>query len=84
MPEDNIEFEAYRCTSCGEELLNMDQLGVLAEKYRALRKAKEVKFQKWGNSLAVRIPKKIADELHLAPEKIGLLVKEKTGLKILV
>jgi len=84
MPEDNVEFEAYRCKSCGEELMNMGQMGVLAAKYRALRKAKESKFQKWGNSLAVRIPKQIADDLHIVPEKSCLILKEKGALKILV
>ncbi len=84
MPEDNIDFEAYKCVSCGEKLMNMNQLGVLAEKYRNLRKAKEVKFQKWGNSLAVRIPKELVDELHLAPKKKGLAIKEKNSLKIII
>ena len=31
----------------------------------------KVKIAKWGNSLAVRIPKRLADELGLAPGKTG-------------
>jgi len=84
MPVDNIEFEAYRCRSCGEELLDMEQLGTLAAKYRALKRAKEIKFQKWGNSIGVRIPKQLADELHIALGKKGLMLKEKNALKIIV
>jgi len=38
--QDGIVFEAFRCTSCREEILNMKQLKNLAENYRKLRKAK--------------------------------------------
>ncbi len=30
--QDGIEYEAYRCGSCGEEIMNMKQLGSLAKK----------------------------------------------------
>ncbi|MEM4254598.1 MAG: AbrB/MazE/SpoVT family DNA-binding domain-containing protein [Candidatus Woesearchaeota archaeon] len=81
---EGIDYEYYCCTKCGEEILDMKQLHKAAEKYKALRKAREGKFQKGGNSLAVRIPKQIADELHIAPEKSCLILKEKGALKILV
>jgi len=32
--EDGVEFEAYRCTSCGEELMNTLQLRSLATQYK--------------------------------------------------
>ena len=28
--EDNVEFEAFKCGSCGEEIMDMKQLKVLA------------------------------------------------------
>ncbi|MBI5066447.1 hypothetical protein HZA97_09520 [Candidatus Woesearchaeota archaeon] len=53
--QDKVGFEAFKCSSCGEELVNMKQLKELSDKYRELRKSKETIFAKWGNSLAVRI-----------------------------
>ena len=81
--EDNIEYEYLQCSNCGEEILTMKQLKVLANKYRQLRKAKEVTFAKWGNSLAVRIPKEIAEEMHIKAGKQGLMTKDKEGIRII-
>lgn len=81
--EDNIEFESLQCSSCNEEILTMKQLKNLAKKYRKLRKAKEITFAKWGNSLAVRIPSDIADEFKISAGKQGLLTKDKEGIRII-
>ncbi len=80
--EDDISFEAYKCKSCGEELMNMSQLKVLAKKYRDLRQSKEITFSKWGNSLAVRIPLELAHELNISEGTHGLINKEGNSLKI--
>jgi antitoxin MazE len=42
----------------------------------------KVKIAKWGNSLAVRLPKRLADELGLKPGKTVELQKEGTRLAI--
>lgn len=42
----------------------------------------KVKVAKWGNSLAVRLPKRLADELGLAPGKTVDLEKDGTRLAI--
>lgn len=42
--KDGVEFEAYRCSSCGEEIMDMNQLKVLAAKYRKLRKNKKIDY----------------------------------------
>jgi antitoxin MazE len=42
----------------------------------------KVKVAKWGNSLAVRLPKPLADDLGLAPGKIVDLEKQGTRLSI--
>lgn len=81
--EDRVPFEAYSCLKCGKELMNMRQLGAVAKKYRALRRAKEIKFAKWGNSIAVRIPSSMVKEFHIVAGKSALMVKEKEGLKII-
>jgi hypothetical protein len=80
--EDNVGFTAYQCAKCGESLLNMRQLGELAGKYRALRKAKKITFSKWGNSLAVRIPQDFAKDLDIKEGDHALLKKTESGLEI--
>ncbi len=81
--EDNVEYEAYRCSSCKEEIMDMKQLGSLAKRYRDLRQAKAVTFAKWGNSIAVRIPNEIAKEYSIKSGKQGLITKDKNGIKII-
>ncbi len=82
MEQDGIEFEIFRCSACGEEIMNMEQLKALAREYRKLRKAKEVTFAKWGNSIAVRIPTDIVEEYHIRSGKHGILTTDKRGIKI--
>jgi len=80
--QDNIDFEALKCSNCGEEIVTMHQLKELAGKFRELRKAKEVTFAKWGNSIAVRIPQDIVQELDISEGTKGFLMKSKKGFKI--
>ncbi|MBI5391663.1 hypothetical protein HZB00_01540 [Candidatus Woesearchaeota archaeon] len=83
MEEDGISYEALRCSQCGEEIMTMPQLKELAKKYRKLRKAKEVTFAQWGNSLAVRIPNDVVQEYKLASGKRAVLTKDKQGIRII-
>jgi Zn-finger nucleic acid-binding protein len=82
--QDNIEFDVYECKKCGERLMDMKQLNKLANKYRKLKGAKQVKFAQWGNSLALRISKDLVNELSLKPGKGGLMYKEGKELRIIV
>lgn len=81
--QDDIDFESYQCTTCGEEILTMQQMKVLAHKYRNLRRSKEITFAKWGNSLAVRIPNEIVTELNISEGKHGILTRDKKGIRIM-
>ncbi|MDP4012425.1 MAG: hypothetical protein Q8R00_02360 [Candidatus Nanoarchaeia archaeon] len=83
MEQDEVEFEVLKCVDCGEELMTMKQLKVLAKKYRELRKSKEVTFARWGNSLAVRIPNEIVTEFNIIEGKHGILTKDKKGINII-
>lgn len=83
MEQDGIEFEAFKCVKCGEELMDMKQLKSLAKEYRKLRKAKEVTFAKWGNSIAVRIPNDYVKDYGIKPGDHGTLTKDKNGIKII-
>ena len=76
---DGVSFKSFRC-SCGKELMDMKQMGKLAEKFR---KMKSVRFAKWGNSIAVRIPKDIAEELNIKDGTEGFLMKDGKSLKII-
>ena len=81
--QDGIEYETFKCVTCGEELMNMHQLKALASKYRKLRKAKDVVFSKWGNSIAVRIPCEIVGEYNISEGKHGVLTTDKEGIRII-
>ena len=83
MEQDGIEFEAYKCSECGEGIMTMKQLKVLAGKYRRLRNAKEITFAKWGNSIAVRIPSDIARKYNISAGKHATLTKDKEGIRII-
>lgn len=82
--QDKVGFEAYKCSSCGEELMNMSQLKSLAAKYRKLRHARPVRFAKWGNSIAVRIPKDFVNDFKIGDGKEGLMTKDKESIRITV
>jgi len=83
MEDDGIGYEVYRCNKCGEEVLDMYQLRDLAIKYRKWRKAKEITFSKWGNSLAVRIPSEIAEKFKIKEGRKGTLTEDKEGIRII-
>ena len=80
--EDNISYDYYRCDSCNEEILDMDQMKKVSHSYRKLRDAKKITFSRWGNSLALRIPKELVDELEIKEGKTGLMYKDKDGIRI--
>ncbi len=81
--QDGLEFEAFKCKTCGEEIMDMKQLKALACKYRKMRDAKEITFAKWGNSIAVRIPSDLVEEYNISSGKHGWLTKDKEGMKII-
>jgi hypothetical protein len=81
--QDSIGLEAFKCESCGEEIMDIKQLKNLAQKYRKFRLAKEVTFAKWGNSIAVRIPNDIVNTYKITSGSSGILTKDKEGIKII-
>lgn len=82
--KDLLEYKYWHCPRCRDEFLDMGQLHEVAEKERALRRAEKAKFSKWGNSVALRIPKALAKALKIAPGKTALLMKEKNAIKLVV
>lgn len=79
---EGVEYHYYKCNQCGEEMLNMEQLHNVAQKYRLL-KSYHVKLSKWGLSLGVRIPKELAEKYKLKENKEVIIIPEKQGMKMI-
>lgn len=77
--EEGIAYEAYKCNSCSEVILDMGQARVF---YKALEKIYSVKLSKWGESLAVRIPASVVRSLHLKPRQTARIIQEKNSFKV--
>lgn len=79
---EHIAYSYYKCSSCGEEIVDLKQLHTVAEQYRTIKKY-YVKLSKWGLSLGLRIPKELVKKYHLAEESEVAIVQEKEGIKII-
>tara|TARA_Y100000310_G_scaffold151291_1_gene150889 strand:+ start:26424 stop:26753 length:330 start_codon:yes stop_codon:yes gene_type:complete len=82
------EYPAEVCTSCGESFTDSEvtkQIEEVAKKKGIWGLGVKTKITKTGNSLAVRIPKKIADfldlhegkEAYVHPESGKLIIESK-------
>lgn len=80
--EDGIYVNLWRCPKCKEGYIDMNQLHQVTEEYRKMKTAMKTKFNKWGNSLGIRISKKFLDELKIKPGDEAWLIKEKKGFRI--
>lgn len=79
---ENIEYKYYKCTKCGEEIVDMAQLHNIADKYRTIKNY-HVKLSKWGLSLGIRIPKEIIEKYNLKDSEEITLIPEEKGIKLI-
>ncbi len=79
---EGIKYKYLKCEKCGEEILNMQQLHNVAEKYRELKRY-HAKMSKWGQSLGVRIPKDLVKKYKFKHEKEVTILPEREGIKII-
>src|SRR3989338_7266307 len=79
---DGVAYSYFKCGKCGEEVLSMSQLHVVAGKYREMRRY-HAKLSKWGQSLGLRIPKELAKRYNFKNEKGVTIVPEEGGIKII-
>ncbi len=79
---EGVGYSYHRCRNCGEEIVDMEQLHAVAEKYRVLKRY-QVKLSKWGLSLGLRIPKELVEKYHLKDEEKVAIIPEKDGIKII-
>lgn len=79
---EGVEYRYFRCRKCGDEVLNMEQLHNVAERYRELKKY-NVKLSRWGKSIGLRIPKELAEKYRLKDDGEVTIIPEKMGIRIL-
>ena len=79
---EGIRYHYYTCKNCGEEIVDMNKLHTVAEKYRAMKRF-HAKISKWGMSLGLRIPKELVDRYHLKDEKEVAIIPEENGMRII-
>ncbi len=77
-----VPYNYWSCPNCGDEIVDMRQLHEAAEKTRKLKQYSATVSQ-WGDSIAIRIPRELANQYHLKPKKTVSLVPEKKAIKIL-
>lgn len=78
-----IHYRYWSCEKCGEEVLDMEQLHESALAYRKLKKLPSVKISKWGNALAIRIPKEVVQKERLRAGETAIIRREKTGFRVI-
>src|SRR3989344_6182975 len=72
---EGFAYKYFKCNKCGEEILNIEQLHNVAEKYREMKKY-HVKLSKWGLSLGLRIPKELAKKYNFKNDKDVTIIPE--------
>jgi len=80
--QEGVEYNYFKCTKCGEEILNMNQLHNIAEKYRIIKNY-HVKLTKWGLSLGIRIPKEVVERYKLKNNEEVVIIPEEKGMKVI-
>lgn len=79
------EFHAQICSSCKESFTDSEttrKIEEIAKQKGIWNLGRKTKITRTGNSLAVRIPKEIADYLHLEEGKDAYIHPEKNKLVI--
>lgn len=79
---EGVGYKYFECRKCGEEVLDMNQLHNVAEKYRKMKRY-HVKLSRWGQSLGFRIPKELAKKYKFRDEEEVTVVSEKSGIKVI-
>jgi len=79
---EGISYNYFKCEKCGEEIVDMNQLHSVAEKYRIMKKY-HVKLSKWGLSIGLRIPKEIAKKYNFKDKKEVSIIPEEKGIRVI-
>jgi hypothetical protein len=79
---EGVMYHYFKCNKCGEEIVDMKQLHVVAQKYREM-KTFRAKISKWGMSLGLRIPKELVQKYHFKDEEEVTIIPDDKGIKII-
>jgi len=79
---EGVKYKYFKCSKCGEEIVDMEQLHNVAQKYREIKKF-NAKISRWGMSLGLRIPKELVEKYHFKNEEKVTLIPEEKGIKII-
>lgn len=79
---DGVKYKYFHCEKCGDEILDMNQLHNVADKYREMKRF-HAKLTKWGLSLGLRIPKEVVKRYNLSAEEEVSIIPEKKGIRII-
>lgn len=79
---EGVDYHYYKCSKCGEEIVDLKQLHQVAERYRILKNY-HVKLSQWGLSLGMRFPKEIAERYKLKEEEEVVIIPEEKGMRII-
>lgn len=77
---EGVSYTYYKCVACGYEMVDMEQLHSVADKYREMKKY-TARLTPWGKSLGLRIPKELAKRYSLKGEVT--LIPEEKGIRII-
>lgn len=80
---DGVTYRYWKCTKCGDKVLDMKQMEEAAEQYRKLRRAHSVRVSEWGTALAMRIPKEIVKKQNIRKGERVLILPEKRGFRVI-
>ncbi len=78
---EGVEYRYSKCGKCGEEIVDMKQLHAVAQQYRVMKKY-TAKISKWGESLAIRMPKELVKQYSLKQNEDVTLIPDKKAIKI--
>ncbi len=79
---EGIKYTYFKCEKCKEEILDMNQLHTVAEKYREMKKF-HAKVSKWGMSLGIRIPKELVQRYNFEDNKEVSIIPEDEGIRVI-
>jgi hypothetical protein len=79
---EGVEYHYFKCSKCGEEIVDMKQLHNVAQKYREMKRF-HAKISKWGMSLGLRIPKELVKKYRMNDKEEVTMVARKEGIMII-
>ena len=81
--EPGFTYRYWKCPSCGREILNMEQLGDAAKRWKKFAKIPKATISKWGTALAIRIPREVVKKQNIKVGESALILPEKNGFRVI-